>query len=933
MAANKFSPQFPISQNDDTWHALQTEEVMERLFSSTEGGLSQEEAERRLEKLGPNELTEAPPVTFMEMLKEQFNNFVVIMLIIAALISAMLGEYLEAVAIMAIVLLNSALGVIQERRAEQALAALRKLAAPEAHVIRDNSRQLIPSNLVVPGDIVLLEAGNYVPADVRLLEAVNLRIEEAALTGESVPVQKDASARLEKDIPLGDRKNTAFMGTLVNYGRGRGVVAGTGMRTQIGMIAEMIQSVQQEPTPLQRRLNQLGKTLGWAALAVCGLVFVVGWIRGYDPLDMFLLAVGLAIAAVPEGLPAIVTISLALGMREMIKRHALIRRLSSVETLGSATIICSDKTGTLTQNEMTVTRIWVDGEIINVSGSGYTPEGDFLTDGKPIDLDDYPALTTALWVAALNNDADLEVSGTSSEKITYRMVGDPTEGAMVVAAAKAGAYAAELNKSYPRVREIPFDSTRKRMVTCHHLEGIRPEDISPFIDNQNQGWYAITMKGAPDVVLNHCSLYQRMDDHSEPLEETQKMRILAANDRMTQDALRVLAMAFRVVPEIPEKAELGGFENDLVFAGLIGMIDPPRQEVPPALETARRAGIRTVMITGDYPKTARAIAESIGLLEPGHQVLTGSELDQMDDAKLQREISFTDVFARVSPEHKMRIVDAFRARNEVVAMTGDGVNDAPSIKRADIGVAMGITGTDVTKESADMVLTDDNYASIVSAVEQGRVIYTNIRKFVYYLLSCNMAEIAIIFLGIILTKGSPLTVIQLLWLNLITDGAPALALGTEKGEPDIMDRPPRPPDEPIINRIMAKGILIQTVAITVVTLTAYLAGLAYYSNQPDVATTMAFVTLSFSELLRAFTARSERYSLFKIGVFTNKYMNLAFVTSLVLLLVVVYIPFLQPIFNTSALGWEHWRIIIPLLFIPALAAEIGKFITTRREMV
>lgn len=402
---------------------------------------------------------------------------------------------------------------------------------------------------------------------------------------------------------------------------------------------------------------------------------------------------------------------------------------------------------------------------------------------------------------------------------------------------------------------------------------------------------------------------------------------------MTQDALRVLAMAFRVVPEIPEKAELGGFENDLVFAGLIGMIDPPRQEVPPALETARRAGIRTVMITGDYPKTARAIAESIGLLEPGHQVLTGSELDQMDDAKLQREISFTDVFARVSPEHKMRIVDAFRARNEVVAMTGDGVNDAPSIKRADIGVAMGITGTDVTKESADMVLTDDNYASIVSAVEQGRVIYTNIRKFVYYLLSCNMAEIAIIFLGIILTKGSPLTVIQLLWLNLITDGAPALALGTEKGEPDIMDRPPRPPDEPIINRIMAKGILIQTVAITVVTLTAYLAGLAYYSNQPDVATTMAFVTLSFSELLRAFTARSERYSLFKIGVFTNKYMNLAFVTSLVLLLVVVYIPFLQPIFNTSALGWEHWRIIIPLLFIPALAAEIGKFITTRREMV
>jgi Ca2+-transporting ATPase len=402
---------------------------------------------------------------------------------------------------------------------------------------------------------------------------------------------------------------------------------------------------------------------------------------------------------------------------------------------------------------------------------------------------------------------------------------------------------------------------------------------------------------------------------------------------MTQDALRVLAVAFRVVPEIPEKIEPGMLEDDLVFVGLIGMIDPPRQEVPPALETARRAGIRTVMITGDYPKTARAIAESIGLIEPGHQVLTGPELDGMDDAKLQREVSYTDVFARVSPEHKMRIVDAFRAREEVVAMTGDGVNDAPSIKRADIGVAMGITGTDVTKESADMVLTDDNYASIVSAVEQGRVIYSNIRKFVYYLLSCNMAEIAIIFLGIIFTKGSPLTVIQLLWLNLITDGAPALALGTEKGEPDIMNRPPRPTNERIVNRFMANGIIIQTVAITVATLTAYLAGLAYYSDRPNVATTMAFVTLSVSELLRAFTARSERYPLYKIGVFSNKYMNMAFVTSLVLLLVVVYIPFLQSIFNTTALGWEQWRMILPLLFIPALAAEVGKFITTWRRVV
>jgi len=931
VTVNKFSPQLSASKDNDSWHALRVEDILEKLSSSTSGGLSQDEAERRLAEFGPNELAEAEPVTFLEMLKEQFTNFVVIMLIVAALISALLGEYLEAGAIMAIVLLNATLGVIQEQRAEQALAALRKLAAPEAEVIRDNSRRMIPSNLVVPGDIVLLESGNYVPADVRLLEAINLRIEEAALTGESVPVQKDAGIRLEENLPLGDRKNTAFMGTLVNYGRGRGVVVATGMRTQIGMIAEMIQAVQQEPTPLQRRLDQLGKTLGWAAIAVCGLVFIVGWLRGFNPLDIFLIAVSLAIAAVPEGLPAIVTISLALGMREMIKRHALIRRLSSVETLGSATTICSDKTGTLTQNEMTVTQMWVDDHFINIGGSGYSPTGEFSSNGTPINLRELPALTTALWIAALNNDAELEVSGTSEERLTYRMVGDPTEGAMVVAAVKAGAQTVELNAAYPRVQEIPFDSARKRMVTYHHLLGIRPEDISPFYDDDVREWYAVTMKGAPDVVLNLCGYYQRWDDHPEPLDETQRMRILAANDRMTQDALRVLAVAFRLIPELPDQIEPGINEEDLVFVGLIGMIDPPREEVPPALETARRAGIRTVMITGDYPKTARAIAESIGLLEPGHQVLTGVDIDQLDDDSLQRVVNYTDVFARVSPEHKLRIVDALRAQGEVVAMTGDGVNDAPSIKRADIGVAMGITGTDVTKESADMVLTDDNYASIVSAVEQGRVIYSNIRKFVYYLLSCNLAEIAIIFLGIMFTKGSPLTVIQLLWLNLITDGAPALALGTEKGEPDIMEQAPRPATEPIINRLMVNGIIIQTVAITIVTLTAYLAGLTYFSEWPNIAPTMAFVTLSFSELLRAFTARSERYPLFKIGLFTNKYMNLAFITSLILLLVVVYIPFLQPVFNTTSLGWEQWRMILPLLFIPALAAEVGKFITTRKS--
>lgn len=927
MINNKFSPRIITpEQNGKNWHAIGTHEVLAALNTFEEEGLSSEEVESRSKLYGLNELTEAPPTTLLQLLWEQFNNFVVILLVIAALISALLGDYIEAAAILAIVILNAALGIFQERRAEQALAALRKLAAPEAHVIRNGSHQAIPSRELVPGDLVLLETGNYVPADLRLLEAVNLRIEEAALTGESVPVQKDAAARLESDIPIGDRKNTAFMGTVVNYGRGKGVVITTGMNTQIGMIAEMIQSVEQEPTPLQRRLDQLGKTLGWAALAVCALVFLVGWLRGSDPLDMFLVAVSLAIAAVPEGLPAVVTISLAMGMREMLKRHALIRRLSSVETLGSATVICSDKTGTLTQNEMTATRIWADGQFIEISGGGYSPDGSFHINGQELGMQEYQAALTTLWVAAINNDASLEISGESNGKPTYRMVGDPTEGALVVAAAKVGASSSELNRAYPRIQEIPFDSKTKRMVTIHEIRDPKPQDISPFDEeNSTIKGYVIAVKGAPDIVLELCDHYQKMDDSTSLLNENQRMRILHANDLMTQDALRVLGMAYKIVPEIPIEITSEEIEKNLTFAGLIGMIDPPRVEVSPALELGRHAGIRTIMITGDYPNTARAIAESISLLRPGKQVLTGPELDVMDDTMLQKHVRDTDVFARVSPEHKLRIVEALRAHDEVVAMTGDGVNDAPSIKRADIGVAMGITGTDVAKESADMVLTDDNYASIISAVEQGRVIYSNIRKFVYYLLSCNLAEIAIIFIATLVNGSSPLTPLQLLWLNLITDGAPALALATEKGDPDIMKHPPRPSNEPIINSSMRGGLLIQTIAISLVTLGAYFLGLSLYPRETGIAATMAFVTLSFSELLRAFTARSERYPVLKIGIFNNKYMNLAVLTSMILLLSVIYIPLLQPVFGTVALTWEQWKYVLPLLFVPAVAAELTKY--------
>ena len=925
-----------------SWHSLSTEEALKELDTGFQTGLTSEEAARRLEQFGPNQLTEKPRPGFFRLVLDQLKSFVIILLIVAAFVSLILGEYVDSAAIFAIVVLNAVLGVVQESRAEAALAALKKMAAPEAQVLRDGRRVNLSATLLVPGDIVLLEAGNFIPADVRLLEAINLRVEEAALTGESVPVQKNAALRLEKNIPLGDRKNTAFMGTTVSYGRGRGVVVSTGMHTQLGLIADMLQAVENEETPLQKRLDQLGRLLGTGALIICGLVFLLGFYRAVNEVgltalfqpgeglqrvvDLFMIAVSLAIAAVPEGLPAVVTISLALGMREMVHRHALIRKLSSVETLGSATVICSDKTGTLTQNEMTVTRLWVDGKMFEITGSGYSVEGEFKLDEKPVDLKQFPGASTVLWVGVLNNDAQLEPLDGDSGPTAYRMVGDPTEGSILVAAAKAGAFTPDLNQAYPRKNEIPFDSTRKRMVTIHHIADQKDEDISPLYGDERDRWYAITVKGAPDVVLNLCTHYQLIDNQVQPMDDATRARILDANDRMTGQALRVLGLAYRVVPAMPDPIiNDGSLEKDLIFAGMVGMIDPPRPEVTPALVLAAGAGIRTLMITGDYPNTARAIAQTIGLLQPGHKVLTGAELNELSDEQLRQEVKVTDVFARVSPEHKMRIIDALRADGEIVAMTGDGLNDAPAIKRADIGIAMGITGTDVAKQTADMVLTDDNYVSIVSAIEQGRIIYSNIRKFVYYLLSCNMAEIASIFLGILFGWGAPLTAIQLLWLNLVTDGAPALALATEKGDPDIMIQKPRPPKEPIINRQMLIGIVVQTIAITVATLTAFMLGRST-GTHVEFAETMAFVTLSCSELLRAFTARSEFFPLLKIGIFSNRMMNYAVVSSLALILAVVYVPFLQTIFNTEALGWQQWVSIAPLLLLPSVAAEVTKFV-------
>ncbi|MHC1782147.1 MAG: cation-translocating P-type ATPase [Anaerolineaceae bacterium] len=908
------------------WHAIDLEQVVKHLGASSESGLSTQEAQARQTIYGLNQLTEGKRPSLLQLIINQLKSFVVILLIAASLISAALGDWVEAAAILAIVLLNALLGVIQERKAEEALAALKKLAQPEAQVIRDGHRVSIPAEQLVPGDVVYLEAGHYIPADLRLLEAINLKIEEAALTGESLAVQKNAAVVLENDIPLGDRKNTAFMGTLVSYGRGCGLVTSTGMHTQLGLIATMLQAVEDEETPLQKRLDQLGKTLGWACLAICGLVFVVGLLQGGNPLELFMVAVSLAIAAVPEGLPAIVTISLALGMREMVRRHALIRRLASVETLGSATIICTDKTGTLTQNEMTVTRLWVDDTYIDVTGSGYQPRGEFLVDNRPANLQNLQAARTALWLGALNNDSRLELKIEEGSEPVYRIIGDPTEGSLLVAAAKAGAVHQVVNTAYPREDEIPFDSDRKRMVTVHRIAEPDPEDISPFTDRSQADWQVVAVKGAPDIVLDLCSRVQlRNGMDLIPMDQSRREKILEANNTLTQSALRVLAVAYQLVDPSKAHPQKEDLEKDLVFVGLIGMIDPARSEVKPAMEKAATAGIRTIMITGDYSNTARAIGESIGLLTRGHRVVSGTDLNAMDDATLSREINEIDVFARVSPEHKMRIVDALRNNGEIVAMTGDGVNDAPAIKLSDIGVAMGITGTDVAKESADMVLTDDNYASIVSAVEQGRIIYSNIRKFVYFLVSCNLAEIAIIFLPTLFGRGSPLQPIQLLWLNLITDGAPALALGTEKGDPDIMNQPPRPPREPIINKYMQMGVVVQTIAITAATLLAFELGKAH--AEPQYAETMAFMTLAGSELIRAFTARSERYPLLKIGIFTNRWMNLAVLASFILLLAVIYIPFLNPIFDTIPLGWAEWEIILPLLLIPSITAEIMKTFT------
>lgn len=874
------------------------------LDTNTETGLSINEVSTRLEKYGTNELKEEKGKSFLSKIIAQFSDFLVLILIGAAIVSVAVGEGKDAIVIIAIVIVNALLGLYQEGKAEKALESLKKMSSPTAKVIRNGHLEVIPASELVPGDIVSLEAGDIIPADLRLVETSNLKIEEASLTGESVPVEKHWNAVLEGEVGIGDRTNMAFMSTSVSYGRGKGVVIGTGHNTEIGKIATMIQSYEDEATPLQRQLNQLGKVLGITIIFICIAVFGIGLLQGRDVLEMFMIAISLAVAAIPEGLPAIVTIVLAIGMNRMVKRHAIVKKLLAVETLGSTTVICSDKTGTLTQNEMTVVKVFADGKIIDVTGNGYDPVGKFLLDEEELSLENEGDLQTILSISALANDADLE-----KKPDGYGIIGDPTEGALITLAGKGNIAKKEINKKYPRIEEIPFDSGRKMMTTFH--ENYIPGKIISFT------------KGAPDIIINRCSRIS-IHDKVSAFDDNLKKEILKVNSLFSKDALRVLAFAYNEYNELPDNISSENIEKDMTFVGLVGMIDPARPEAKDAINHCKEAGIKTIMITGDYKETAFAIAKELNMADSIEEAMMGDDLNKLSDEELREVVKDIKVFARVSPEHKVRIVDALKSNGEIVAMTGDGVNDALALKKSDIGVSMGITGTDVAKSTAELILTDDNFASIVSAVEEGRIIYSNIKKFVFFLLSCNIGEILLIFTSVLMNQPVPLIAIQLLWLNLVTDSFPALALGMEKGDPDIMKLPPRNPKEPILDKSMIIGILLQSVAIAVASLLAYRWGLKTYGDNLDMARTIAFATLITAELLRAYSSRSQRFSLFKIGIFTNRTLVFGTLFSFVLLLGVLYIPFAQPIFNTFSLGIREWSVVLSYAIIPLAIGEISK---------
>lgn len=918
------------------WHTLDTIDVLNTLKSNAIDGLDQNEAARRLTEYGPNELVERGLKSPWHILWEQLTATMVMILIVAAVISAALGDFKDAIAIGVIVVLNALLGFNQEYRAEKAMAALKRLAVPAVKVRRGGHTQEISARELVPGDIVLLETGNLVPADCRLVESINLRTQEAALTGESQPVEKIVAGLEGPDLPLGDRHNMVYMGTTITYGRGQGLVTETGMKTELGAIAAMLQNVGHEQTPLQRRLDQLARKLAVAALGIVGVVFVLGVLRGEELKLMFMTAMSMAVAAVPEGLPAVVTITLALGAQRMLKHRALIRKLPAVETLGSTTIICSDKTGTLTENRMTVTMLDVAGHHVDLI-EHFHHGMPTLDDGRkpsPL-LHDQPALALLLAGSTLCNDAVLELESEGKES-AFHAVGDPTEGALVVAAARFGLWKAEMEQTFPRVAEVPFDAERKLMTTVHQVQPLdqvqplaataleRVQRFQPITHSVNGSPFVAFTKGAVDRLLEISTKVWTVGA-LEALDDEWRKRILAGNNQLAQKGMRVLGVAFRPLPSAIPTDQSTTLEKNLTFVGLVGMVDPPRPEVKSAVATCWSAGIRPVMITGDHPLTARQIAHELGIAD-GDSVLTGQELDQLSAEQLAAVVENVSIYARVSPEHKLMLVRALQEKDHIVAMTGDGVNDAPALRKADIGVAMGITGTDVAKEAADMVLLDDNFATIVSAVEEGRVIYDNIRKFIKYTMTSNSGEIWVMLLAPFLGMPLALLPLQILWINLVTDGLPGLALGVEPAERNIMRRSPYHPDENIFGRGMGRHIVVVGLLMGVVSLAL---GYWYWLGGSPHWQTIVFTTLTLSQMGHALAIRSGRDSLFTIGLGSNKALLASVLFTFVLQLFVVYVPFLQGFFSTTTLPVGDLAISIVLSSLVFWAVELEKWLSRR----
>jgi Ca2+-transporting ATPase len=872
------------------WHTLSAAQVQLELQLDPSHGLSQAEAKHRLTRYGPNKLTETPRKPAWRMFIAQFQDFMVQILLAATAISALLGEKVDAIAILAIVIVNAILGYVQEARAEASLVALKKLAAPRALVLRQQEPVTLPAEELVPGDVVDLESGDRVSADMYLLNATALAVDESLLTGESQAVSKKTPWVGGINTALGDRKNMVFMGTAIVRGRARGIVVATGMQTQIGEIAGLIQEAEAGETPLQKRLSQLGKWLVLGCLAVVSLVFAAGVLQGMPVYQMFLTGVSLAVAAIPEGLPAVVTIALAVGVQRMIKRQAIVRRLPAVETLGCATVICSDKTGTLTKNEMTVVRLVALHKEVHISGVGYDTQGGFLEQAKPIDPLADPDWRTALYIACLCNHARVLKPQASNKP--HQVIGDPTEAALMVMAAKGGVDVDALRKQYPSRYEIPFDSDRKRMSVIVPWQGLRN-----------------AIKGAPDIILERCT--HTLKNGSVVLLSTNERSYLRQKaTELGSQALRVLALAYRPLytNQLRSPATEDSLEQGLIFVALSAMIDPPRPEVKHAIRTAQRAGIRTVMVTGDHKATAAAIGRQLGLAYD--KVITGDELDRMSDEELTRVVGDTSIYARVSPRHKLRIVRALRNRKEIVAMTGDGVNDAPAVKEADIGIAMGLTGSDVTKEASGMVLADDNYATIVAAVEEGRGIYDNIRKFIRYLLACNVGEVLTMLLATVSGMPLPLIPIQILWMNLVTDGLPAIALSVDPPDTDVMLRPPRRANESVFARGLYRKIIIRGTLIGILTVGVFTLARFMQPHNLAWAQTMAFTSLVMAQLFYVFQCRSEYRSVFDVGLFSNIYLDITVLISVGMQLGVIYLPLGQRVFHTIPLSLQDWGVAL-----------------------